>query len=150
MLNLGKFDFEKIIKDKMEEERVDFLTSYEIIEGDFEDAELLLATLPLTNRKIPQGYILNPVGLEKMEEVLKNLESIILNSDIEFEIEIKAPMLDYDSLSINIKCDNFVITQNQKSNFLKILSLSKEVDIYARIDGKMIVSIGITDCLMPI
>ena len=150
MLNTTNFDFEKIIKEKMEGERVDFLTVDEILESDSEDTEFLLAMLPLTNRKIPQGYILNPVGLQKMEEVLKNLGAIISNSDIESELEIKASTLSYDTLSINIKCDSFVVTQHQKPNFLKILALSKEVDIYARIDGKMIVSIGITDCLMPI
>ena len=106
--------------------------------------------LPLTKRKIQTGYILNPIGTEKIKKIFKSLEPMILNSDPEYEVEIRAATLDYDTLIINIKCDNFVVTHNQKPNFLKILSLAETIDIYPRTDGKMMIAIEINDCLMPI
>ena len=87
---------------------------------------------------------------DKIKELFKSLEPIISNSDPEYEVEIKAATLDYDTLIINIMCDNFVITHNQKPNFLKILSLAETIDIYSRTDGKMMIAIEINDCLMPI
>ena len=150
MLKFKEIDFEKIIANKMKEDKAEYLTADEIIENGDEDTEFLLPMLPLTKRKIPTGYILNPIGTEKIKELFKSLEPMILNSDPEFEVEIKAATLDYDTLVINIKCDNFVITHNQKPNFLKILSRAETMDIYPRTDGKMVVAIEINDCLIPI
>ena len=150
MLKFKEINFEKIIANKMKEDQAEYLTVDEIIENGDEDTEFLLSMLPLTKRKIPTGYILNPIGTEKIKELFKSLEPIISNSDPEYEVEIKAATLDYDALVINIKCDNFVITHNQKPNFLKILSFAETIDIYPRTDGKMMVAIEINDCLMPI
>ncbi len=150
MLKFKEINFEKIIANKTKEDQAEYLTADEIIENGGEDTEFLLSMLPLTKRKIPTGYILNPIGTEKIKELFKSLESIISNSDPEYEVEIKAATLDYDTLVINIKCDNFVITHNQKPNFLKILSLAKTIDIYPRTDGKMMVAVEVNDCLMPI
>lgn len=150
MLNFKEINFEKVIANKMKEDQVEYLTADEIIENGDEDTEFLLSMLPLTKRKIPTGYILNPIGTEKIKKIFKSLEPMILNSDPEYEVEIKAATLDYDTLVINIKCDNFVITHNQKPNFLKILSLAETIDIYSRTDGKMMIAIEINDCLMPI
>lgn len=150
MLKFKEINFEKIIANKMKEDQAKYLTADEIIENGDEDTEFLLSMLPLTKRKIPTGYILNPIGTEKIKELFKSLEPIISNSDPEYEVKIKAATLDYDTLVINIKCDNFVITHNQKPNFLKILSLAETIDIYPRTDGKMMVAVEVNDCLMPI
>ena len=150
MLKFKEINFEKIIANKMEEGQAEYLTANEIIENGGEDTEFLLSMLPLTKRKIPTGYILNPIGTEKIKELFKSLELIISNSNPEYEVEIKAATLDYDALVINIKCDNFVITHNQKPNFLKILSLAETIDIYPRTVGKMMVAFEVNDCLMPI
>ena len=150
MPKFKEINFEKIIANKMKEDQAEYLTVDEIIENGDEDTEFLLSMLPLTKRKIPTGYILNPIGTEKIKELFKSLESIISNSDPEYEVEIKAATLDYDTLVINIKCDNFVITHNQKPNFLKILSLAETIDIYPRTVGKMMVAFEVNDCLMPI
>lgn len=150
MLKFKEINFEKIIANKMKEDQAEYLTVDEIIENGDEDTEFLLSMLPLTKRKIPTGYILNPIGTEKIKELFKSLEPIISNSDPEYEAEIKAATLDYDTLIINIKCDNFVITHNQKPNFLKILSLAETIDIYPRTDGKMMIAVEVNDCLMPI
>lgn len=150
MLKFKEINFERIIANKMKEDRAEYLTADEIIENGCEDAEFLLSMLPLTKRKIPAGYILNPIGTEKIKKIFKSLDPIILNSDPEYEVEIKAATLDYDTLVINIKCDNFVITHNQKPNFLKILSLAETMDIYPRTDGKMMIAIEVNDCLVPI
>ena len=150
MLKFKEINFEKIIANKMKEDQAEYLTVDEIIENGDEDTEFLLSMLPLTKRKIPTGYILNPIGTEKIKELFKSLEPIISNSDPECEAEIKAATLDYDTLIINIKCDNFVITHNQKPNFLKILSLAETIDIYPRTDGKMMIAVEVNDCLMPI
>ena len=150
MLKFNKINFVNIITSKMKEDRAEYLTADEIIESRDEDTEFLLSMLPLTKRKIPTGYILNPIGTEKIKELFKSLEPIISNSDPEYEVEIKAATLDYDTLIINIMCDNFVITHNQKPNFLKILSFAETFDIYPRTDGKMMIAIEINDCLMPI
>ena len=150
MLNFKEINFERIIAKKMKEDQAEYLTADEIIENGDEDTEFLLSMLPLTKRKIPTGYILNPIGTEKIKELFKSLELIISNSNPEYEVEIKAATLDYDTLVINIKCDNFVITHNQKPNFLKILSLAETIDIYPRTVGKMMVAFEVNDCLMPI
>ena len=150
MLKFKEINFEKIIANKMEEDQAEYLTADEIIENGGEDTEFLLSMLPLTKRRIPTGYILNPRGIQKFEQILKRLEPIILNSDPEYEAEIKAATLDYDTLVINIKCDSFIITHDHKPNFLKILSLAETIDIYPRTDGKMMVAIEVNDCLMPI
>ena len=150
MLKFKEINFEKIIANKMKEDQAEYLTADEIIENGDEDTEFLLSMLPLTKRKIPTCYILNPIGIQKIEKISKILEPIISNSDPEYEVEIKAATLDYDTLIINIMCDNFVITHNQKPNFLKILSLAETIDIYSRTDGKMMIAIEINDCLMPI
>lgn len=150
MLKFKEINFEKIIANKMKEDRAEYLTADEIIENGDEDTEFLLSMLPLTKRKIPTGYILNPIGTEKIKKIFKSLEPMILSSDPEYEVEIKAATLDYDTLIINIKCDNFVITHNQKPNFLKILYLAEIIDVYSRTDGKMMVTIEVNDCLMPI
>lgn len=150
MLKFKEINFEKIIANKMKEDQAEYLTADEIIENGDKDTEFLLSMLPLTKRKIPTGYILNPIGTEKIKELFKSLELIISNSDPEYEVEIKAATLDYDTLVINIKCDNFVITHNQKPNFLKILSLAETIDIYPRTVGKMMVAFEVNDCLMPI
>ena len=147
MLKFKEINFEKIIANKMKEDQAEYLTVDEIIENGGEDTEFLLSMLPITKRKIPTGYILNPIGTEK---IFKSLEPMILNSDPEYEVEIKATTLDYDTIVINIKCDNFVITHNQKPNFLKLLSLAETIDIYPRTDGKMMVAVEVNDCLMPI
>ena len=150
MLKFKEINFEKIIANKMKEDRAEYLTADEIIENGGEDTEFLLSMLPLTKRKIPTGYILNPIGTEKIKKIFKSLEPMISNSDPECEVEIKATTLDYDTLVININCDNFVITHDQKPNFLKILSLAETIDVYSRTDGKMMIAIEINDCLMPI
>ena len=150
MLKFKEINFERIIANKMKEDQAEYLTADEIIENGDKDTEFLLSMLPLTKRKIPTGYILNPIGTEKIKRIFKSLEPMILSSDPEYEVEIKATTLDYDALVINIKCDNFVITHNQKPNFLKILSLAETIDIYPRTDGKMVVAIEINDCLIPI
>ena len=150
MPKFKEINFEKIIANKMKEDKAEYLTADEIIENGDEDTEFLLSMLPLTKRKIPTGYILNPIGTQKIEKIFKSLEPMISNSDPEYEIEIKTAPLDYDTLVINIKCDHFVITHNQKLNFLKILSLAETIDIYPRTDGKMMVAIEVNDCLMPI
>ena len=150
MLKFKEINFERIIANKMKEDRAEYLTADEIIENGDEDTEFLLSMLPLTKRKIPTGYILNPIGTEKIKKIFKSLEPMILNSDPEYEVEIKATTLDYDTIVINIKCDNFVITHNQKQNFLRILSLAETIDIYSRTDGKMMVAVEVNDCLMPI
>ena len=150
MPKFKEINFEKIIANKMKEDQAEYLTADEIIENGDEDAEFLLSMLPLTKRTIPTGYILNPIGTEKIKELFKSLEPMILNSDPEYEVEIKATTLDYDTLVINIKCDNFVVTHNQKPNFLKILSLAETIDIYPRTDGKMMIAVEVNDCLMPI
>lgn len=150
MLKFKEINFEKIIANKMEEDRAEYLTADEIIESRDEDTEFLLSMLPLTKRKIPTGYILTPIGTQKIKELFKSLEPIISNSAPEYEAEIKAATLDYDTLIINIMCDNFVITHNQKPNFLKILSLAETIDIYSRTDGKMMIAIEVNDCLVPI
>lgn len=150
MLKFKEINFEKIIANKMKEDQAEYLTADEIIENVGEDTEFLLSMLPLTKRRIPTGYILNPIGTEKIKNIFKSLEPMILNSDPEYEVEIKAATLDYDTLVINIKCDNFVITHNQKPNFLKILSLAETIDIHPRTDGKMMVAVEVNDCLMPI
>ncbi len=150
MLKFKEINFERIIANKMKEDRAEYLTAHEIIENGGEDTEFLLSMLPITNRKIPTGYILNPIGTEKIKNIFKSLEPMILNSDPEYEVEIKAATLDYDTLVINIKCDNFVITHNQKPNFLKLLSLAETIDIYPRTDGKMMVAVEVNDCFMPI
>ena len=150
MLKFNKINFVNIITSKMKEDRAEYLTADEIIENGGEDTEFLLSMLPLTKRKMPTGYILNPIGTEKIKELFKSLEPIISNSDPEYEVEIKATTLDYDTLVININCDNFVITHNQKPNFLKILSLVETIDIYSCTDSKMVVAIEINDCLIPI
>ena len=150
MPKFKEINFEKIIANKMKEDQAEYLTVDEIIENGDEDTEFLLSMLPLTKRKVPTGYILNPIGTEKIKKIFKSLEPMILNSDPEYEVEIKAATLDYDTLVINIKCDNFVVTHNQKPNFLKILSLAETIDIYPRTDGKMMIAIEINDCLIPI
>lgn len=150
MLKFKEINFEKIIANKMKEDQAEYLTADEIIENGDEDTEFLLSMLPLTKRKIPTGYILNPIGTEKIKRIFKSLEPMILSSDPEYEVEIKATTFDYDALVINIKCDNFVITHNQKPNFLKILSLAETIDIYSRTDSKIVVAIEINDCLLPI
>lgn len=150
MLKFNKINFVNIITSKMKEDRAEYLTADEIIENGGEDTEFLLSMLPLTKRKMPTGYILNPIGTEKIKELFKSLEPIISNSDPEYEVEIKAAILDYDTLVININCDNFVITHHQKPNFLKILSLAETIDIYSRTDGRMMVAIEVKDCLAPI
>ena len=150
MLNFKEINFEKVIANKMKEDQAEYLTADEIIENGGEDTEFLSSMLPLTKRKIPTGYILNPIGTKKIKKIFKSLEPMILNSDPEYEVEIKAATLDYDTLVINIKCDNFVITHNQKPNFLKILSFAETIDIYPRTDGKIMIAIEINDCLMPI
>ena len=150
MLKFKEINFDRIIANKMKEARAEYLTADEIIENGDEDTEFLLSMLPLTKRKIPTGYILNPIGTQKIEKIFKSLEPMISNSDPEYEIEIKTAPLDYDTLVINIKCDNFIITHNQKPNFLKILSLTETIDIYPLTDGKMMITIEINDCLMPI
>lgn len=150
MLKFKEINFERIIANKMKEDRAEYLTADEIIENGDEDTEFLLSMLPLTKRKIPTGYILNPIGTDKIKKIFKSLEPMISNSDPEYEVEIKAATLDYDTLIINIKCDNFVITHNQKPNFLKILSLAETIDIYSRTDGRMMVAIEVKDCLTPI
>lgn len=150
MLKFKEINFEKIIANKMKEDQAEYLTVDEIIENGGEDTEFLLSMLPITKRKIPTGYILNTIGTEKIKKIFKSLEPMILSSDSEYEVEIKAATLDYDILVINIKCDNFVITHNQKPNFLKLLSLAETIDIYPRTDGKMMVAVEVNDCLMPI
>lgn len=150
MLKFNKINFVNIITSKMKEDRAEYLTADEIIENGGEDTEFLLSMLPLTKRKLPTGYILNPIGTEKIKKISKSLEPMILNSDPEYEVEIKAATLDYDALVININCDNFVVTHNQKPNFLKILSLAETIDIYPRTDGRMMVAIEVKDCLTPI
>ena len=150
MLKFKEINFEKIIANKMKEDQAEYLTADEIIENGDEDTEFLLSMLPLAKRKTPTGYILNPIGTEKIKKIFKSLEPMILNSDPEYEVEIRAATLDYDTLIINIKCDNFVVTHNQKPNFLKILSLAETIDIYPRTDGKMMIAIEINDCLIPI
>ncbi len=150
MLKFKEINFEKIIANKMKGDQAKYLTADEIIENGGEDTEFLLSMLPLTKRKIPAGYILNPIGTEKIKKIFKSLKPMISNSDPECEVEIKATTLDYDTLVININCDNFVITHHQKPNFLKILSLAETIDIYPRADGKMMVAVEVNDCLLPI
>ena len=150
MLKFTEINFEKIIADKIKEDRTELLTEDEIIQNGGEDTELLLAMSSLNNRKIPEGYILNPIGINNVKEILKNLKPIISQSDCEAEIEIMPTAIDYDKLSINIKCDCFTITHNDKPQFLKILSLADTLDTYARNDGKMGVAIEVSECLSPI
>ena len=150
MLNFKEINFERIIAKKMKEDQAEYLTADEIIENGGQDAEFLLSMLPLTKRRTPTGYILNTIGTKKIKKICKSLEPMILNSDPEFEVEIKAATLDYDTIVINIKCDNFVITHNQKPNFLKIFSLAETIDIYSCTDSKMVIAIEINDCLIPI
>lgn len=150
MPKFKEINFEKIIANKMKEDQAEYLTADEIIENGDENTEFLLSMLPLAKRKTPTGYILNPIGTEKIKKIFKSLEPMILNSDPEYEVEIRAATLDYDTLIINIKCDNFVVTHNQKPNFLKILSLAETIDIYPRTDGKMMIAVEVNDCLMPI
>ena len=81
MLKFKEINFEKIIANKMKEDQAEYLTADEIIENGDEDTEFLLSILSLTKRKIPTGYILNPIGTEKIKELFKSLEPIISNSD---------------------------------------------------------------------
>lgn len=151
MLKLENFDFKKIIKEKMEMDNAEYLTEEEIIENGDDDMELMLLFSPVfQNRKIPNGYVLNPVGMDKIKTIFDELNFILEDSGTEYEAEIESAAISYDTLAIKIKCNFFTISHNQKPHFLRILSVAESVDTYARVDGKMVISIEVKNCLMPV
>ncbi len=151
MLKLENFDFGEIIKEKMESDNTEYLTEVEIIENGDDDMELMLFFSPFfENRKIPKGYMLNPAGIDKIRTIFDNLNPILEDSGSEYEAEIESAPLSYDTLAIKIKCDFFTISHKLKPQFLRILSLAESVDAYARVDGKMVVTIEVKNCLVPV
>lgn len=151
MLKLENFDFGKIVAEKMKNDNAEYLTEEEIIENGDEDMELMLFMSPLfQNRKIPNCYMLNPAGIDKIRTIFDNLNPILEDSDSEYEAEIESSPISYDTLAITIKGDFFAISHNLKPQFLRILSLAESVDTYARVDGKMVVTIEVKNCLVPV
>ncbi len=141
-----KVNFQQLINEKMVDDRVDCMPC-----TDGEDTEFWNGLGELaSNRKIPNGYALNPKGISVLSKILSLLEPIMMVSDAQTKITIKNQAFLMTGFTIEIECDGFSASNVLIPALKEILNLCYNIDFCPRLDGKMMVGISISDCLISL
>ncbi len=141
-----KVNFQQLISEKLVDDRIDYMPC-----TDGEDIEFWngLGEL-ISNRKIPNGYALNPKGISVLSRILSLIEPIMEVSDIEAKITIKNQAFSMTGFTIEIECDGFSASNVLMPALKEILNLCYNIDFCPKLDGKMIIGISVNDCLMTL
>ncbi len=141
-----KVNFQQLISEKMAEDQIDYMPC-----TDGKDAEFWngLGEI-MSNRKIPNGYALNPKGISVLSKILSLLEPIMMVSDAQTKITIKNQAFSMTGFTIEIECDGFSASNVLMPTLKEILNLCYNIDFHPRQDGKMIVGISVSDCLISL
>ncbi len=141
-----KVNFQQLISEKMEEERIDYVPC-----TDGEDAEFWNGLEEImSNRKIPNGYAINPKGISVLSKILSLIEPIMMLSDAHAKITIKNQAFSMIGFTIEIECNGFSASNVLMPTLKEILNLCYNIDFYPRQDEKMIVGISVSDCLIAL
>lgn len=84
----------------------------------------------LDNQKKKQNIMMNPRGVAKLNAVYSALCDIIKDVDPEYEIKIVEDPLINGTMHIELYCDEFIISNDNKKVIALILEHCPTVDIY--------------------
>ena len=84
----------------------------------------------LDNQKKKQNIMMNPRGVAKLNAVYSALCDIIKDVDPEYEIKIVEDSLIKGTMHIELYCDEFIISNDNKKVIALILEHCPTVDIY--------------------
>lgn len=84
----------------------------------------------LDNQKKKQNIMMNPRGVAKLNAVYSALCDIIKGVDPEYEIKIVEDPLIKGTMHIELYCDEFIISNDNKKVITLILEHCPTVDIY--------------------
>lgn len=84
----------------------------------------------LDNQKKKQNIMMNPRGVAKLNAVYSALCDIIKDVDPEYEIKIVEDSLIKGTMHIELYCDEFIISNDNKKVVALILEHCPTVDIY--------------------
>lgn len=84
----------------------------------------------LDNQKKKQNIIMNPRGVAKLNAVYSALCDVIKGVDPEYEIKIVEDSLIKGTMHIELYCDEFIISNDNKKVISLILEHCPTVDVY--------------------